>query len=228
MRNLLVVISAVALLLTNAAYAASADSGKTSYASNCASCHGVPGSPWNVGAQGIQSAIQGNRGGMARLSALTAAELQDIAAYLANPTATAVASGTPPSAATPPDTSGGTGTATTGTTPAATVTGGTSGGDDDERIFEWSGSQLYGSRTPSQDIGGFHATYYPQANVYLGTKDGQLYFYDVSRPGDGILPLGTTGEWSKKVASSGTTGSAGKEHGSGQHENNENHGGRDD
>jgi mono/diheme cytochrome c family protein len=79
------------IAVTNPAAAGSAANGKTLYASNCGSCHGAIPSRMNVlaganNAAVIQSAINGNLGGMATFSRLTSQELADIAAYLATPT----------------------------------------------------------------------------------------------------------------------------------------------
>ncbi|MFA6311213.1 MAG: cytochrome c [Sterolibacterium sp.] len=78
------------IAVTNPAAAVSATNGKTLYAGNCGSCHGAVPSLMNVlaganNAAAIQSAINGNIGGMGTLSRLISQELADIAAYLATP-----------------------------------------------------------------------------------------------------------------------------------------------
>lgn len=79
------------IAVTNPATAVSATNGKTLYASNCGGCHGAVPSRMNVlaganNAAAIQSAINGNVGGMGTFSRLTSQDLADIAAYLATPT----------------------------------------------------------------------------------------------------------------------------------------------
>lgn len=77
--------------VTNPAVVTSAANGKVLYASNnCGMCHSTPPSSNNVlaGANNpsiIQSAIDGNLGGMGKYSGLTSQNLADIAAYLATP-----------------------------------------------------------------------------------------------------------------------------------------------
>lgn len=78
--------------VTGPAGVTSAANGKALYASsNCGACHGTPPANQNVlaGANSsstIQSAINGNLGGMGQFSGLTSQNLADIAAYLATPT----------------------------------------------------------------------------------------------------------------------------------------------
>ena len=192
MRNLLslaaVLLGALPLIgLSSAASAANADSGKSAYATNCASCHSNPQSYQGASAPTIQSAIQKNRGGMGRLAALSSAELQDIAAYLANPSAaTTVAVTTPP--LTPPS------------QPAGTT--------DSDRIFDWGESmypQLFGSHSTSQNVGGYYLRQYPGTNVGLATLNGRLYFY-AGRPEEGMLDLGAVSDWLNQITPTATQG----------------------
>lgn len=230
-------ILACLLGLSGAAQAASAAAGRTAYTNNCASCHGTLTSSWGVSAQGIQGAIQGNKGGMGRLSTLSATELQDIAAYMANP---AASSTTTAGAATGSSTSATTGTAT-GTTGTSTA-GTTSAGDtsavasnaDADRLYDWAERtypQFFSSHgISSQDSNGYYTRYYPGTNVFLTSRDGQLYFIDGNRY-EGMLGLGRVSDWLKQagLASGATppasTSDAGKRDGD---DGRENHGERED
>ncbi len=78
-----IIVAAACAVGMPSGQAASLDAGKTSYNGNCASCHGPLIAPYS--AAQIRDAIRRNKGGMAILSALSDAELQNIAAYLANP-----------------------------------------------------------------------------------------------------------------------------------------------
>jgi len=165
------------------ASAANADSGKSAYANNCASCHSNPQSYQGVSALFIQKAIQSNRGGMGRLTALTAAELQDIATYLADPAATTVAVTAPPV-----------------TTPSPS-TGATD--SDSDRIFDWAESaypQQFGSHSASWNAQGYYLRHYPGTDVYLATRNGRLYFYNAGRPEEGTLELGSVSDWLNRLA----------------------------
>lgn len=193
MRNLLVfaaiLLGALSLAgVSSAASAANADSGRNAYANSCASCHSNPQSYQGVSAAAIQSAIQSNRGGMGRLATLSAADLQDIAAYLANPAATGVAVTNPPA-----------------TQPSPAI--GTANSDSD-LIFDWAESaypQQFGSHGISQNVGGYYWRYYPGTNVYLATLNGRLYFYNAGRPEEGALELGAVSDWLKRLRLSTAT-----------------------
>jgi cytochrome c553 len=199
-----------ALLVAGTAQAASIDTGRSLYGTHCASCHGALGTPWPASASLIQSAIQGNRGGMGRLSGLSAANLQDIAAYMANPT------GSDPTATTgTTGTTGSTGTTgTTGTTAGTTpATGGTTGAAnaDLDRLFDWLEAhypRIFASHAASADLSGYYVRYYPGTHVYLAARNGQLYFYDANRPQLGVQGLGGTATWLSWIdllAGAGTT-----------------------
>lgn len=232
-------ILACLLGLSGAAQAAGADVGRTAYTNNCAGCHGTLTSSWGVGAQAIQSAIQRNKGGMGRLASLSAADLQDIAAYMADPAASSTATtgtttGSSTSAAT------GTATSTTGTG----ATGSTSAGDagavasnaDVDRLYDWAERtypQFFNSHGISQDSNGYYTRYYPGTNVYLASRDGQLYFIDGNRY-EGMLGLGRIVDWLKQAGlASGTTppastSDAGKRDGDDGRESHGEREGRDD
>lgn len=161
-----------------AAFAADADAGGISYANNCAACHNTPGSAWNVSTQTLQQAIQSNRGGMGWLSGLSVTDLQNIAAYLANPSATVAATNKPTTAV--PD----------------------AADRDAERIFDWAeltNPQLFNSHGVSENLEGYRLRYYPGTGIYLGAKNGQLYYYNTRRPQEGILSLGPLTDWLKKL-----------------------------
>ncbi|MBS4098689.1 MAG: c-type cytochrome [Sulfuricella sp.] len=193
----LAVLSFVILPFATPAQAVSADAGRTTYASRCASCHGTLTNPWAVSAQTIQSAIQGNRGGMGSLSALSVAELQDIAAYMTAPSATTASSTT--STATSSSTTGSSGTATTPPTAALPSN------SDIDRLYDWAESnypQLFSSHGFSQDAGGYYSRYYQGSNLYLMARDGQLYLYDAGRSHEGMLDLGKVQGWLAQVSAS--------------------------
>lgn len=181
MRTLLILV-AILLGASSAASAAAVDSGKNAYAANCASCHGVRSSAWPVSAPSIQNAIQSNRGGMGKLASLTAAELQDIATYLADPAATAVA--------------------TTDTTQPVPAPVPLAAATDSDRIFDWAESaypQWFGSHSSSQNVAGYYLRHYPGTDVYLATLNGRLYFYNTGRPQDGMLELGLVSDWLNRL-----------------------------
>lgn len=222
MRNLpsfaAILLGALPLLGATSASAANADSGRTAYANSCASCHGVPSSPWGVSAQSLQSAIQGNRGGMGRLSTLSATDLQDIAAYLADPSATTVATnnGTP---------------TTTPSIPAPPTS--TPTNSDSDRIFDWAEStnpQLFNSHSISENLEGYYLRYYPGTGVYLASQNGQLYYYNTRRPQEGVLPLGALSGWLNRLTqptpATNTPARPGDDDNG--REGGENHNGRDD
>lgn len=187
MRNLLgfaaILLGALSLVgVSSAASAANADSGRNAYANSCASCHSNPQSYQGVSAAAIQSAIQNNRGGMGRLATLSAADLQDIEAYLANPTATTGAVTNPPA-----------------TQPSPAI--GTANSDSD-LIFDWAESvypQQFGSHEISRNEGGYYWRHYPGTDVYLATLNGRLYFYNAGRSEEGALELGPVSDWLKRL-----------------------------
>lgn len=163
---------------TTTASAANVDAGRAAYANNCAGCHNVPVSPWNVSTQSLQNAIQSNRGGMGRLSILSAADLQDITTYLANPSATVAATNTP-------------------STPVPVSTD-----NDSDRIFDWAEStnpQLFNTHSISEKLEGYYLRYYPGTGVYLASQNGQLYFYNTHNPKEGVLSLGPLSGWLKQL-----------------------------
>ncbi len=214
-------ISLFALLcflgLSAGAQAVNADAGRSAYTNNCASCHTTP---WTTSAAAIQNAIQGNRGGMGRLSSLSAAELQDIAAYMSNPAGATTATTT----ATAPATTGNpavTPAPSAATTPTST---------DIDHLYDWAETtypQLFTHHGLSQDMNGYYTRYYLGTNVYLLTRDGQLYFMDGNRT-EGMLGLGKIADWLKRIPAkaasavtpSRETGEAGETHRDG-HESDE-------
>lgn len=216
MRNLLVLgailLGALPLIgSSSAASAANADSGRSAYANSCANCHSNPQSYRGASAPTIQSAIQNNRGGMGRLATLSTAELQDIAAYLANPAATTVAVTTPP--ATPPS-------------PAISTTD-----SDADRIFDWAESaypQQFGSHGTSRNVGGYYLRHYPGTDVYLATLNGRLYFYNAGRPEEGALELGSVSDWLNRLTPPTATQGRPDDHDDGDGDEDENHDGQDD
>lgn len=199
-----ILLAPLALLALGTAQAASIDTGRGLYGTHCASCHGALGTPWNASTATIQRTIQGNRGGMGRLSSLSPANLQDIAAYMANPNGSdAAATGTSPST--------GGGTAITSGTSA------TAANADLDRLFDWLEThypRIFGSRAVSADLAGYYVRHYPGTHVYLAARNGQLYFYDASRPRQGVQELGSTATWLRWIdLLAGTAEHEGDEHG---------------
>jgi hypothetical protein len=208
--NKRILLAPLALLAFGMAQAASIDTGRGLYGTYCASCHGALGTPWNASAATIQRAIQGNRGGMGRLSGLSVTNLQDIAAYMANPHGSdATTTGT---------TTGTTGTATGTTTGGGTTAAATNVANADlDRLFdglETHYPRIFGSHAVSTDLSGYYVRHYPDTHVYLAARNGLLYFYDASRPRQGVQELGSTATWLRWIdLLAGTAEHEGDEHG---------------
>lgn len=202
------------LSLSGTLHAAAADTGKALFGSNCAACHSASGALSGTSAPAIRSAIQGNRGGMGRLATLSDAELQDIAAYLA-PAATTVAT-TSTATSTGTDT-----TSTTATTTGGSATGGTSSDADSDRIFDWAESaypKFFAGHAASQLFAGYYLRHYQSTGLYLAVRDGQLYFFNSDRPGEGLLRLGSVADWLKQIGTGSATKSGEDAHESGDRE----------
>ena len=66
---------------------------------------------------------------------------------------------------------------------------------DTDRLLDW-GEDTYPqllspARQPTQQLSGFSYRFYPATGVYVGTKDGNVWYYDGRTPGSAILNLGT-------------------------------------
>lgn len=218
MKKILLTIAALAALASGQA-SADAVYGASLYNSDCAGCHGNLTSTWATSAATIQNAIQRNRGGMGRLSTLSATDLQDLADYMNNPAAATASTGTTTGATTGTTTGTATGTTTTGTT-AGTTTGtstGTTAGttaptstaavtpDTLFAALETAFPTYFGTHDATLTIGGYSIRYYPTTNLYLGILGNQLYFYNDSLPAQGIVSLGTASGVSTALASPATS-----------------------
>jgi cytochrome c553 len=205
--------------LSGTLHAAAVDAGRTLFASNCASCHSASGTLSGASAAAIRGAIQGNRGGMARLATLSDAELQDIAAYLA-PAATTVATTSTTTS------SGADATTSTATTTGGSTTGSASTDADGDRIFDWAESaypKFFTGHATSQLLAGYYLRHYQSTGLYLAMRDGQLYFFDSGRPGEGLLRLGSVADWLAQIGtgSAAKTGQDTRESGDREHDDNE-------
>ncbi len=70
--------------------------------------------------------------------------------------------------------------------------------NDSDRLFEWGEHAFPNLLTPpasSQVWEGYYYRYYSATNIYVGTKDGRVYFYDANNPQAGIVDLGTIRHW---------------------------------
>ncbi len=70
--------------------------------------------------------------------------------------------------------------------------------NDSDRLFDWGERTFPTLLTPpttSQTWEGYYYRYYSATNVYVGTKDGHVYFYDANNPQAGIVDLGTIRHW---------------------------------
>lgn len=172
-------LALLAALSAGQALAADTSNGQTLYTANCASCHGGGNGNWSLA--NIQSAIQGNRGGMSRLSSLSSSDLQDIVAYLSSTTAstgsTTTTTGSP--------------AITTAPTPDALFTS-----------LETAFPNSFGSHDATTVIAGYSIRYYPGSGLYLGVLANQLYLYDSKRSSLGVIALGSTIAWANELASS--------------------------
>lgn len=73
---------------------------------------------------------------------------------------------------------------------------------DADRLFAWAEGTypaLLAPRAVSQNIAGYYARHYTQSNVYVATRDGQLYFYDARNPAGEVVSLGSVREWLGKA-----------------------------
>jgi hypothetical protein len=185
MRARFSLVTLLALLASGPTLAADASNGQTLYTANCASCHGGGNGNWSL--SNIQSAIQGNRGGMSRLSTLSSSDLQDIVAYLSSAstgsTATTTATNT-----------------TTTTTPPASVSA--PAPDTLFAALETAFPNSFGSHDATTVIAGYSIRYYPTSGLYLGVLANQLYLYDSNRSSLGVIALGSTVAWASELASS--------------------------
>lgn len=175
-------LTLLAVLASGQALAADASNGQTVYSANCASCHGGGNGNWTLA--NIQSAIQGNRGGMSSLSALSSSDLQDIVAYLSSTAASTGSTGSTTGSATSP-------AITTAPTPDALFTS-----------LESAFLSSFGSHDATTVIAGYSIRYYPSSGLYLGVLANQLYLYDSNRSTLGVIALGSTIAWANELASS--------------------------
>ena len=68
-------------------------------------------------------------------------------------------------------------------------------GNDTDRLLNW-GEDTYPqllspARQPTGQVLGYTYRYYPATGIYVGTKDGSVWYYDPRAPGTAILNLGT-------------------------------------
>ena len=68
-------------------------------------------------------------------------------------------------------------------------------GNDTDRLLDW-GEDTYPQllspkRQPTGQLIGYTYRYYPATGIYVGTKDGSVWYYDPLAPGAAILNLGT-------------------------------------
>ncbi|GAB6041408.1 c-type cytochrome [Endothiovibrio diazotrophicus] len=200
-----------ASLIPGIAAAASAN-GSALFSNYCQNCHGTPSSPWGWSATTISGAISRNRGGMGSLSFLTSSQLSEIAAYLADPNGSVTT--------TVADSS--TGTATSGTSSSSTPSSGTSSpstpssgstssfASQVDGVFDWAEATypfLFSGSTGSQTMAGYYFRHYPEHDVFLAIRGDRFYFYDGTRPQDGMLDLGTVTEWFARAGATPTTAS---------------------
>jgi len=68
-------------------------------------------------------------------------------------------------------------------------------GNDTDRLLDW-GEDTYPqllspTRQKTGELLGYSYRYYPDTGIYVGTKDGKVWFFDSKTPGAEILELGT-------------------------------------
>lgn len=62
-----------------------------------------------------------------------------------------------------------------------------------DKLFDWAERtypQYFPNHKVSSDIIGYRARHYPSNNVYLGTKDGNVYVYSAGQPFNGMQEVG--------------------------------------
>lgn len=68
-------------------------------------------------------------------------------------------------------------------------------GNDTDRLLDWGEDTfpqlLSPSRQPTGQLIGYTYRFYSATGIYVGTKDGSVWFYDSRAPGAAILDLGT-------------------------------------
>ena len=68
-------------------------------------------------------------------------------------------------------------------------------GNDTDRLLDWGEDTfpqlLSPSRQPTGQLLGYTYRFYSATGIYVGTKDGSVWFYDSRAPGAAILDLGT-------------------------------------
>jgi hypothetical protein len=72
----------------------------------------------------------------------------------------------------------------------------------DDFMFNW-GERAYAdvlrsTNEPSAVTMGYYNRYYPQSQIYIGTKDNQLFYYEANKA-NGIVGLGKTSTWIQKA-----------------------------
>jgi uncharacterized protein (TIGR01370 family) len=72
----------------------------------------------------------------------------------------------------------------------------------EDYMFNW-GERAYAdvlrsTNEPSAVTMGYYNRYYPQSQIYIGTKDNQLFYYQPNKE-DGIVRLGKTSTWIQKA-----------------------------
>lgn len=145
--------------------AASIDAGRATFAQNCATCHGTPARALNWSAATIRGALSSVREMRSLSSIITAAQIDDIVAYVANPTGS--------------------------DTPAST----TADADRLFDWAETSYPALFGGHAVSQSLYGYYLRYYPATMTYVAVKDGHVYYYNAANPAGGIVDLGLLTTW---------------------------------
>ncbi len=71
---------------------------------------------------------------------------------------------------------------------------------DIDALFDWAENtypEYFSSHAESQKIEGYYARYYPDTNIYLGSKDGRVYAYGAVF--GGLLDAGGLEEWLLKA-----------------------------
>lgn len=67
--------------------------------------------------------------------------------------------------------------------------------NDTDRLLDWGEDTfpqlLSPARQLTQQFSGYTFRFYPTTGVYVGTKDGNVWFFDSRTPGAAILNLGT-------------------------------------
>lgn len=68
-------------------------------------------------------------------------------------------------------------------------------GNDTDRLLDW-GEDTYPqllspTRQQTGELLGYTYRYYQDTGIYVGTKDGKVWFFDSKTPGAEILELGT-------------------------------------